>query len=77
VTVTITPVTGEPMSGTLVAEDDFYVTLRDASNNVRVVRRTPGLKVVKTDPLKAHQELLDRFTDKNIHDLVAYLVTLK
>ena len=77
VTVTITPGTGEPMSGTLVAEDDFYVTLRDASNSVRVVKRTPGLKVVKTDPLKAHQELLDRITDTNIHDLVAYLVTLK
>ncbi len=76
-TVTITPPAGAPGSGTLVAEDDFYVTYRDASNTVRVVKRTPGLKVVKTDPLKTHQELLDRITDKNIHDLVAYLVTLK
>ena len=77
VTVSITPPAGDALSGTLVAEDDFYVTLRDASNTVRVVRRTPGLKVVKTDPLKTHQELLDRISDKNIHDLVAYLVTLK
>jgi hypothetical protein len=35
------------------------------------------MRVVKTDPLQAHHELLDRITDKNIHDLVAYLETLK
>jgi len=35
------------------------------------------LKVTKIDPLQAHHELLDRITDKNIHDLVAYLETLK
>jgi hypothetical protein len=32
---------------------------------------------VKNDPLKAHHELLETITDKNIHDLVAYLGSLK
>jgi hypothetical protein len=77
VTVTVTPATGPAMSGVLVQEDDFYVTLREATDTVRVVRRTPGLKVVKTDPLQAHHDLLDRISDKNIHDLLAYLETLK
>jgi len=77
VTVTLTPATGAPISGTLVQEDDFFVTLRDVSDTVRVVRRTPGVKIVKTDPLQAHHELLDRISDKNIHDLLAYLETLK
>ena len=75
--VTLTPSTGAAMSGTLVQEDDFFVTLRDASNTVRVLRRTAGLKVVKTDPLQAHHDLLDRISDRNIHDLLAYLETLK
>jgi hypothetical protein len=44
---------------------------------VRVVRKTPGVKVVTTDGLQAHRDLLGRITDKNIHDLVAYLVRLK
>ena len=44
---------------------------------MRVVRKVPGVKVTTTDPLQAHRELLDRITDKNIHDLVAYLETLK
>jgi cytochrome c oxidase cbb3-type subunit 3 len=77
VTVTVTPSTGAPLSGVLIEMDDFYVTFRDASGTLHVVRRTPDLKVIKTDPLQAHHELLDRITDKNIHDLVAYLETLK
>jgi len=35
------------------------------------------LKVVQNDPAQAHHELLDKYTDKNIHDIVAYLETLK
>ena len=76
-TVTVTPPSGAALSGTLVEETDFHVTLRDAGGAVRVVRKTPGMKVETVDPLRAHRELLDRITDKNIHDLVAYLETLK
>jgi hypothetical protein len=61
----------------LVEMDDLFVTVREESGAVRSIRRVPGLKVVKNDPLQAHHELLDRLTDKNIHDLVAYLETLK
>ena len=39
------------------------------------VRRTPGTRVVKTDPFAAHVALLSRITDKNMHDVVAYLET--
>jgi cytochrome c oxidase cbb3-type subunit 3 len=77
ITVTLTPASGAPMSGVLVQKDDFYVTYRDASGTVHVVSRTPALKVTITDPLQAHHELLDRISDKNIHDLAAYLMTLK
>jgi mono/diheme cytochrome c family protein len=77
VTVTVTPSTGAPLSGVLIDMDDFYVTFRDASGTLHVVRRTADLKVIKTDPLQAHHDLLERITDKNIHDLVAYLETLK
>jgi mono/diheme cytochrome c family protein len=76
-TVTVTPPSGPELSGALVQLDDFYVTLRDASGTTRVVKRTPAMKVVVTDPLQAHHELLDRIADKNIHDLLAYLETLK
>jgi mono/diheme cytochrome c family protein len=77
ITVTITPATGPAQTGTLIEEDDFHVTFRDAAGVIRVVRKAAGMKVTTVDPLQAHRDLLDRITDKNIHDLVAYLETLK
>ena len=77
VTVSIASGGGPPLSGVLVEESDFYVTLRQADGTVRTVRRAPGVKVTKTNPLQAHVDLLDRVTDGQIHDLVAYLETMK
>jgi mono/diheme cytochrome c family protein len=77
VTVTVTPAGGQAVSGTLVAMDDFNVALRDASGAYHSFKRTPAVKVVKNDPLQAHHELLDKYTNKNMHDIVAYLETLK
>jgi mono/diheme cytochrome c family protein len=77
VTVTITTSSGESVTGVLDHMDDFNVSLRDSSGHYRSFVRTPDLKVKKDDPYAAHVELLDQYTDKNIHDLVAYLETLK
>ena len=77
VTVTVTTESGETLSGPLERMDDFNVSLRDAAGNYRSVRRTPGTRVVKNDPFADHIQLLSRITDKNIHDVVAYLETLK
>jgi mono/diheme cytochrome c family protein len=77
VTVTITPPSGPPVTGMLEQMDDFTVTMRDASGTIRTFARTPALQVVKHDPLAAHHALLDVITDKNMHDVVAYLETLK
>ena len=57
--------------------DDFSVTLRDSAGILRTVKRVPGMKVVKTNPYQFHIDLLDRITDKQMHDVVAYLETLK
>jgi cytochrome c oxidase cbb3-type subunit III len=77
VTVTVTTPSGAAVTGVLVEIDDFNVSLRDASGVYKNWKRTPGLKVEKHDPYQAHIDLLDRYTDKNIHDVVAYLETLK
>jgi mono/diheme cytochrome c family protein len=77
VTVTVTPPGGAAVTGTLLHLDDFNVALRDASGEYRSFQRTPSLKVVKNDPFASHHELLDQYTDKNIHDIVAYLESLK
>jgi cytochrome c oxidase cbb3-type subunit 3 len=76
VTVTVTPSSGPALSGVLVERSDFYVTFRQADGTIRVVPTT-GAKVVTTNPLQAHIDLLDRMSDTQIHDLVAYLEKLK
>jgi cytochrome c oxidase cbb3-type subunit III len=76
VTVTVTPASGSAVSGVLVERSDFYVTFRQADGTIRVLPTT-GAKVVTTNPLQAHVDLLDRISDKQIHDLVAYLENLK
>ena len=76
-TVTVTPASGAALSGVLVEESDFHVSLREPDGTIRVVRKGPGAKVTKTNPLQGHIDLLDRITDTQIRDLVAYLVTLK
>jgi cytochrome c oxidase cbb3-type subunit 3 len=77
VQVTVTTAGAAPVTGVLVQMDDFYVTLRNADGGIQTIRRGPGVKVEKTDPLAFHVELLGKLTDKNMHDVVAYLETMK
>ena len=77
VIVTVTPTSGTPVSGALIHLDDFNVALRDESGAYHSWKRTPDLKVEKKDPYAAHVELLNVYTDQNIHDVLAYLETLK
>jgi mono/diheme cytochrome c family protein len=76
-TITVTPLSGPPVSGVLVRIDDFNVSLRDASGEYQSWKRTPELKIDRSDPYAQHIELLDKITDKNVHDLVAYMESLK
>jgi mono/diheme cytochrome c family protein len=77
VTVTVTLPSGEKYEGVLVEMDDFNVALRDKDGNYRSFGREPGVKVEKHNPYAAHEALLEQYTDKDIHDVVAYLETLK
>jgi cytochrome c553 len=75
--VTVTP-PGEPaVTGVLIRQDDFNVTIRDAVGNYRTFARVRGVKVEVTDPYAAHEALLDKITDEEMHNVAAYLETLK
>ncbi len=64
--------------GTLVRIDDFTVTLTLDDGRQRTFRRDGDVpKVEIQDPYAPHKVLIPTYTDKNIHDLTAYLVTLK
>ena len=76
-TVTVTPPNGSSVSGVPIVFDDFNISLRDAAGDYHSFTRAPALKVVRNDPFAVHDELLETYTDKNMHDMLAYLVTLK
>ena len=77
--VAVTLPSGETASGGLVRLTDFEVTLYDAaSNRTRSWLRTGDVpKVVVTDPLQAHLDLLPKWTDTDMHNMTAFLAGLK
>jgi cytochrome c oxidase cbb3-type subunit III len=77
VILTVTPPGGPPVKGTLEKIDDFTVSLRDSAGDYHSWKRTPELKIDKSDPYAVHHALLDQYTDKDMHDVVAYLETMK
>ncbi len=64
-------------SGTLQRLDDFQVAFYDAHGDYRSFAIAPGVKVQVEDKLAVHRELLGQYTDADMHNLLAYLVTLK
>jgi mono/diheme cytochrome c family protein len=78
ITVTVTPPSGKPVTGTLDRIDDFSVSLRDSAGEYYSFQREGDVpKVEVHDPLRPHTDLLHRYTDADIHNVTAYLVTLK
>ena len=78
VTVTVTLAGGEIVEGTLKRIDDFLVTLTEADGASGTIRRNGDLpKIEIHDPLEPHKQLLESYTDKDIHNVTAYLESLK
>jgi cytochrome c oxidase cbb3-type subunit 3 len=77
-TVTVTLASGEKISGRLDRIDDFTVALTTADGTRRSFR-TEGdsPKVDVHDPLQPHRDLLRSYSDSDIHNVTAFLVTLK
>jgi mono/diheme cytochrome c family protein len=75
--VNVTLANGEKITGTLRRIDDFTVDVADAAGAQHSINRDEGVKVEVEDRLLVHRKLLEKYTDADIHDLTAYLVTLK
>jgi cytochrome c oxidase cbb3-type subunit 3 len=74
--VTVTTKSGETITGTLAHKDEFTIAMKDAEE---WYRSWPISDVqYKVDaPADAHAEQLEKYTDDDIHNLMAYLQTLK
>ncbi len=77
-TVKVTLPSGEVVEGNLQHIDDFSVSLVTADGKSKKFERNGDVpKVEVHDPLQPHLDLLPQYTDADIHNLTAYLVTLK
>ena len=73
--VTVCDVT---FKGTLERIDDFNIALMDAGGDYRSFARKGNVpKVALRDPLKQHYDMLSKYSDADIHNLTAWLTTLK
>jgi cytochrome c oxidase cbb3-type subunit 3 len=74
--ITVTLSSGETVTGELAYQDEFTVGLRDAANKYRSWS-TSRVKFSIDAPAEAHADLLAKYTDDDIHNLMAYLQTLR
>jgi cytochrome c oxidase cbb3-type subunit III len=74
--VTVTLPSGEKVSGTLEYQDEFTVALRDAAGTYRSWP-TSEVKFTVDAPVEAHVALFSKYTDADIHNLMAYIQTLR
>lgn len=72
----VTLPSGEQVKGPLVHADDFVISLRDATGWYRSFSRD-RVKVDLQDPLAAHRDLLEKLTQADVHNVFAYLESLK
>src|SRR5262249_50066255 len=74
--VTVTLPSGEQASGRLALRNEFTIALRDQSGWYRSWPAS-AVKFTVDDPRDAHAALLANYTDADMHDVLAYLQTLK
>ena len=74
--VTVTTANGTKVTGTVSRDDDFTISLYDAAGEYHNWPRDK-VKVETTDTLQGHRALLGKYSNADIHNMTAYLVTLK
>ena len=77
VSVTLADAPGQIVRGRLVYRDEFTIALIDASGWYRSWPTKGDYRFTIDDPLQAHVEQLGKYTDSDMHDVLAYLQTLK
>jgi len=78
ITATVTTPSGEKVEGRVGRIDDFFVSILLEDGTIRSFTRRGAIpKVELHDPMEGHRAILAQLTDKDMHDVTAYLATLK
>jgi len=74
--VTVTLPSGKNISGQLAAEDEFTIAVLDPAGKRKTFEKG-GVRFKIDDPMSAHFDQLGKYTDNDMHNVFAYLDTLK
>lgn len=74
--LTVSLPSGQEVTGTMAYMDEFTVALRD-SNGIYHSWAASKVKYSLNSPVHAHADLFRQYTDEDIHNLMAYLQTLR
>jgi mono/diheme cytochrome c family protein len=66
-----------PISGRVTQVSDFRITIADSDGQTHVIDRGRGVEVQMKDPLAPHQTMIETLSNDDLHDVTAYLETLK
>lgn len=77
ITATVKTRHGGAISGRVTEVSDFRITVVDSAGQTHVIDRTPGVEVEMKDPLAAHEQLIMTLTNDDMHNVTAYLDTLR
>jgi mono/diheme cytochrome c family protein len=68
---------GSTIAGRVTQVSDFRITLIDAAGQRHAIEREPGAEVEMNDPLAAHEQMITTLTNDDMHNVTAWLATLK
>jgi cytochrome c oxidase cbb3-type subunit 3 len=77
ITATVKSADGAVLSGRVTQVSDFRITLISSDGQTHILDRVPGVDVALKDPLAPHQAIADTLANDDMHNVTAYLESLK
>jgi cytochrome c oxidase cbb3-type subunit 3 len=74
---TVKTADGATIAGRVTQVSDFKITLVGSDGQTHVIDRGAGVDVEMKDPLAPHQKLINTLKNDDLHNVTAYLETLK
>ena len=77
VTATVKTRDGAVLAGRVVQVSDFRIVVVDGEGRKHAIEREPGVEVEIKDPLAAHEEMILTLSNNDMHNVTAWLASLK
>ncbi|MEO6802702.1 MAG: c-type cytochrome [Granulicella sp.] len=77
ITATVKSQDGSTVTGRVTQISDFRITLIDSAGKTHMINRDSGVEVQMKDPLAPHQALIKTLKNSDMHNVTAYLDSLK